>query len=132
MARMPYLAIVTVLALIEFLAFGILVGRARGKYGIAAPATSGHPIFERTFRVHQNTQEQLLIHLPALWLFGQLISPVWGAVLGLVFIAGRAIYAAGYIADPEKRGAGFLIGGLANLALLLGALYGAIARLVTA
>jgi len=127
---MPYLVIVTVLALIEFLAFGILVGRARGKYGIKAPATSGHPVFERTFRVHQNTQEQLLIFLPALWMFGQLLSPVWGAALGLVFIAGRAVYAAGYIADAEKRGTGFLISSLANLVLLLGALYGAIALLV--
>jgi uncharacterized membrane protein YecN with MAPEG domain len=129
---MAYLAIVTLLALIEFFVFGILVGRARGKYGIKAPATSGHPVFERTFRVHQNTQEQLLIHLPALWLFGQLLSPVWGAALGLVFVIGRAVYAAGYIADAEKRGLGFLISSLANLVLILGALYGAIALLVTA
>jgi uncharacterized membrane protein YecN with MAPEG domain len=129
---MAYLAIVTLLALIEFLVFGILVGRARGKYGIKAPATSGHPVFERTFRVHQNTQEQLLIHLPALWLFGQILSPVWGAALGLVFVIGRAVYAAGYSADAEKRGFGFLISFLANLVLILGALYGAIALLVTA
>ena len=96
---MAYLAIVTLLALIEFLVFGILVGRARGKYGIKAPATSGHPLFERRFRVHQNTQEQLLIFLPALWLFGELVSPVWGAGLGLVFVIGRALYAVGYYAD---------------------------------
>jgi glutathione S-transferase len=127
---MAYLAIVTLLALIEFLAFGILVGRARGKYGIKAPATSGHPVFDRTFRVHQNTQEQLVIFLPALWLFGQLLSPSWGAAIGLVFVVGRALYAAGYIADPEKRGYGFLIGGVANLMLILGALYAAIALLV--
>ena len=126
---MAYLAIVTLLALIEFLVFGTLVGRARGKYGIKAPATSGSAEFERYFRVHQNTQEQLVIFLPALWIFGQLVSPTWGAALGVVFLVGRAVYAAGYYADPEKRGPGFLIGALANFALILGGLWGAIARL---
>lgn len=128
---MAYLTIVTLLALIEFLAFGMLVAQARGKYGIKAPATSGHPEFERRFRVHQNTQEQLLIFLPSLWLFGQLLSPLWGAVLGLVFVIGRIVYAVGYYADPEKRTAGFLIGGLASFALMLGALYAAVVLLVT-
>ena len=89
---MPYLAIVTALALIEYMGISILVGRARGKYGIKAPATSGHPVFERTFRVHQNTLEQLLIFLPSLWLFGTYVSAGWGALIGLVFIVGRAIY----------------------------------------
>ena len=129
---MPYLAIVTLLALIEFIAFGLLVARARGKYGIKAPATSGHPLFERTFRVHQHTQEQLLVFLPALWVFGELLSAGVGAAIGLVFVVGRLIYAQGYIADPEKRSTGFLIGGVANLALILGGLYGAIARLLIA
>ena len=129
---MPYLAIVTLLALIEYLVFSTLVGRARGKYGIKAPATSGHPLFERAFRVHQNTQEQLIIFLPALWVFGELVSPTIGAAIGLVFVIGRAVYAQGYMADPDKRGTGFLIGALANFALILGGLYGAIARLLTA
>jgi glutathione S-transferase len=127
---MAYLAIVTLLALIEFLAFGLMVGRARGKYGIKAPATSGHPVFDRTFRVHQNTQEQLLIFLPALWVFGELLSPLVAAAIGVVFLVGRALYAQGYIADPEKRGVGFLIGAVANLVLILGGLYGAVARLL--
>lgn len=126
---MAYLAIVTLLALIEFFVFGILVGRARGKYGIKAPATSGHPEFERYFRVHQNTLEQLVLFLPALWIFGELVSPTWGAGLGVVFLVGRAVYAVGYYADPEKRGFGFLIGTLANFVLVLGGLWGAIARL---
>ena len=56
---MPYVAIVTVLALLEYQFFGIMVGRARGRYGIAAPATTGHEVFERHFRVHMNTLEQL-------------------------------------------------------------------------
>ena len=127
---MAYLAIVSLLALIEFLVFGILVGRARGKYGIKVPATSGHPDFDRVFRVQQNTLEQLVIFLPALWIFGEMLSPVWGAAIGVVFLIGRALYAAGYIAEAEKRGPGFLIGMLANFVLILGGLYGAIMRLL--
>jgi uncharacterized membrane protein YecN with MAPEG domain len=126
---MPYLAIVAALALLEYLGISILVGRARGKYGIKAPATSGHPVFDRTFRVHQNTLEQLIVFLPALWLFGTYVSPTWGALLGLFFIVGRVLYVSGYIADPEKRGVGFLIGFVANVLLLLGGLIGAVREL---
>lgn len=127
---MPYLAIVTALALLEYIGIGILVSRARGKYGIKAPATSGDPVFDRTFRVHQNTLEQLVIFLPALWIFGIYVSPTWGALLGLVFIAGRGLYVQGYIADAEKRGPGFIIGTLAHGVLLIGGLIGAILVLV--
>ena len=126
---MPYLAIVTSLALAEYFGISLLVGRARGKYGIKAPATSGHPVFDRTFRVHQNTLEQLVIFLPSLWLFGTFVSAPWGALIGLVFIVGRVIYVRGYVADPEKRGTGFGIGFLANSVLLLGGLIGAIVAL---
>ena len=127
---MPYLAIVTALALLEYFGISMLVGRARGKYGIKAPATSGHPIFDRTFRVHQNTLEQLIIFLPSLWLFGTFVSAPWGALVGLGFIVGRVIYVRGYVADPEKRGTGFAIGFVANIVLLLGGLIGAILALL--
>jgi uncharacterized membrane protein YecN with MAPEG domain len=129
---MPYLAIVTALALLEYMGISILVGRARGKYGIKAPATSGHPLFERTFRVHQNTLEQLIVFIPSLWLFGTYVSAGWGAGIGLLFIVGRIVYVRGYIADPEKRGPGFGLGFLANVVLLVGGLIGAILVLVTA
>ncbi len=129
---MPYLAIVTALVLIEYFLISIQVGRARAKYGIKAPATSGHPVFDRTFRVHQNTLEQLVIFIPSLWLFGTYVSAVWGALIGVVFIVGRAIYFQGYVADAEKRGAGFGIGFLANIVLLLGGLIGALLLLLSA
>ena len=45
-----------------------------------------------------NTQEQLLVFLPALWIFAGFISPLWAAVLGAVFIVGRAVYAMTYVA----------------------------------
>ncbi len=121
---MQFLWIVTALALLEYMGISILVGQARGKYGIKAPATSGHEVFDRTFRVHQNTLEQLIVFLPSLWLFGTYVNPRWGALIGLAFIIGRVLYVRGYIAAPEKRSLGFLIGFVANLLLLLGGLAG--------
>jgi len=109
---------------------GGLVGRARGKYGIKAPAITGHEVFERTFRVHQNTLEGLVILLPALWLFGRFVSPSIAAMLGLVALVGRALYARAYIVDADKRGPGAAICGMTNIVLLLGSLYGIVRQIV--
>jgi glutathione S-transferase len=127
---MEWAAIVTVLALIEYMGFGILVGRARVAHGIKAPATSGDPIFERYFRIHQNTGEQLWLFLPSLWLFALYVSGPAAAALGVVWLVGRLIYLRGYVEDPEKRGPGFLIGFLATFVLLLGSLIGAVRALL--
>ena len=127
---MPYVAIVTVAALLQFFWFGWQVGVARGKYNIAAPAVSGNELFERVFRVHMNTQEQLVVFLPALWIFASFISPLWAAVLGAIFIVGRAIYARTYVKDPKSRSPGFAMTALPVLALLVGILIWAIWTLV--
>ena len=127
---MPYVAIVTVLALLEYQFFGIMVGRARGRYGIAAPATTGHEVFERHFRVHMNTLEQLALFLPALWIFGYYVSEVWAAGLGTVWIVGRAIYCMLYVKEPKSRTLGFALTALPMLAMLLGILIWAVRALV--
>lgn len=119
----PVFAVI-LLALIEYLIFGALVGRARARYGVQAPATSGPAPFERAFRVHQNTLENLVVFVPAVWIFGLTVSPWSAAVLGGVFIVGRAVYAHAYLADPATRGAGAMISFAANGALLVGGLIG--------
>jgi hypothetical protein len=43
-------AIVTCLALVLYLVHAIRVTLARGRYSIMAPATTGHPTFERLLR----------------------------------------------------------------------------------
>ena len=123
---MGWVAAVVLLALIEYLVFGFLVGRARAKYNVAAPATTGNAMFERYFRVHYNTLEQLVVFIPAIWLFGRFLSPLWAVALGAVFVIGRIIYAAGYISAPEKRGPGMGLSMLPNMILVLGALFGAV------
>jgi glutathione S-transferase len=112
------------LALLEYLVMGALVGRARGKYGIKAPATTGHPEFERANRVHINTLENLIVFVPAVWLFASYLSVTWAAVLGALFVAARAIYAIGYLQAAEKRSVGAGITGIVNIVLVVGALIG--------
>jgi uncharacterized MAPEG superfamily protein len=121
---MEFVAFVIALALLEFAVFGMLVGWARGKYKVAAPAIGGHPVFERYFRAHQNTMEQLVAFVPAIWLFGTYVNPTWAGWLGLVFVAGRVVYLAGYVADPAKREIGFAMSSLPVVILLIGGLWG--------
>jgi hypothetical protein len=123
---MTYVDIVTVLAILQFIVFGFKVGSARGKYGIPAPAITGNAIFERYFRVQQNTLEQLIAFIPALYLFSRYISPFLAAGLGVVYLIGREVYAATYVKDPAKRSVGFGLTFLPIVILLAGGLIGAI------
>jgi uncharacterized MAPEG superfamily protein len=127
---MEFVAIVTVLALLQYIYFAVLVGQARGKFGVNGPAVTGHPVFERYFRVQMNTLELLVAFLPALWLFAQYISPLWAAILGAIYLVGRFLYLRAYVADPAKRGLGFGLSMLPTLALLLGGLVGAVLALL--
>lgn len=122
---MELVAVVIALALIEFVVLGMLVGRARGKYGVKAPATAGNEMFERWFRVHYNTMELLVVFVPATWLFGQYVSPQWAAGLGLLYVVGRIVYVRSYIADPARREFGFGMSVLPILVMVVGALLGA-------
>lgn len=117
-----YVAIVTLLALLVYFWMGLQVGRARNKCGIAAPAMTGDPVLERTIRAHYNTLEWLPLFLAPLWLFAIYWSDLWAALIGLVWIVGRIVYQLGYVADPKKREAGFLIQALAVAVLLFGSL----------
>jgi glutathione S-transferase len=119
------------LALVQFLWFGVLVGRARGKYSIPAPAITGNNVFERHFRVQQNTLELLVILLPALPMFALYVSTRWAAALGVVYLIGRFMYAVGYVKEPTKRSYGFLLSIVPILTLLTGGLIGAIHAAVT-
>ncbi|WP_101758132.1 MAPEG family protein [Oceanicoccus sp. KOV_DT_Chl] len=123
---MALIAAVISLILLEYYVFMMLVGMARGKSGIQAPQMTGDPKLERAIRVQMNTLEQMVVVIPCLWLFGTYISTTIGAGLGVAFIIGRALYCKGYMADPNKRAIGFVIGFLATLGLLGGAVYGTV------
>lgn len=122
MEDLHLVSIVTLLALILYFWMGLRVAGARRRSGIAAPAMSGDPILERHLRVQGNTLEWLPIFLPSLWLFAFYWDDALAAAIGAVWIVGRIVYAFGYVADPKKREAGFLIQTLASAVLLFGAL----------
>ncbi len=126
----PLVSLVTIAALLLFLVVTINVGGARAKYGVKAPAVSGNSDFERVLRVQQNTLEQLVLFLPALWIFATFVSPIAAAILGAIWIVGRIIYAWGYYQAAEKRGPGFGISTLATVVLLLGSIVGIVLQLL--
>ena len=129
---MELLAIISMLALIEYIVFGALTGYARGKYGVDAPKTTGHEMFERHFRIHYNTLEQLVVFLPSLWVFGYFVGQLWAAALGVIYLIGRIVYAVLYVREPARRGPGVMLSMLPCWVLVLGGLVGAVWHLLTA
>lgn len=115
-------ALVSLLALLVYFYMGLRVGQARGKYNVEAPATTGHPEFEKAFRIHGNTLEWLPLFLVSLWSFSFVVGDVWAAGLGAVWIIGRILYLTGYTKAPSLRGRGFGIQALAVGVLLFGSL----------
>ena len=120
---MNYVALVTLLILLQYIIFMVQVGSARAKGGVQAPAVAGDELFERRIRVQMNTVEQMIITLPAMWLCAYFFRWDVAAGLGLLFLIGRFIYSSAYAKDPKSRGTGFIIGFLANIALILCGLY---------
>jgi uncharacterized membrane protein YecN with MAPEG domain len=129
---MLWVEIVIALAVLEFVVFGFFVGRARSKYQVKAPATSGNEMFERYFRIHYNTLELLVVFVPAILLFALHISARWAAIVGAVYLIGRILYFREYSQDPKKRELGFILSMVPALILLLGGLGGLAAEVLRA
>ncbi len=126
----PYTALVTLLTVALYFSFALRVAIARGKFGVPLPATSGHPDFERVFRVHQNTHEWLPIFLASLWVCALWFSDVGAAALGLVWLLGRVVYGFGYTKAVEKRLPGFFIQTGACILLFVGGVIGVVGQLI--
>ena len=123
-------ALITLLNVLLIALASYFVGRARGKHGIHAPATSGHPDFDRAFRAHMNTIEQTAMFLPTLWiatLYGDARIAAW---LGYAWLLARLLFLFGYLSEARKRSIGFTIAALANLGLLAIAFWGLVPPLV--
>jgi glutathione S-transferase len=127
---MPWVVIVTALAILQFIGFCVVVGWARAKYQVTAPATTGNPIFERYFRVQMNTLELLVAFVPAIWLFALQVSTSWAAGLGAVYLVGRLVYLRSYVRDPKSRSLGYSLSALPILIMLGGVLVVAVRQLL--
>jgi glutathione S-transferase len=79
------------------------VGKARGRLGIKPPATTGNPEFERYFRVQMNTLEQIVMFLPAMWVFAAFVSPKGALAASAAWTFARVCYGQAYYRDPERR-----------------------------
>ncbi|HVC30838.1 MAG TPA: MAPEG family protein [Steroidobacteraceae bacterium] len=122
---MALVNLIVALALLQFLAFATAVGKARERYKVAAPATTGNEVFERYFRVQMNTLELLIMFIPAVWMFGFYVNARAAAGLGVLYILGRAIYFFAYVRDPKQRSLGYGLSAGPVAVLVIGAVIGA-------
>lgn len=118
-------ALVTLGVVVLMFVMAANVGRARGRYGIAAPATAGNADFERVFRVQMNTLENAMMFLPAFWIFAAFVNEIWAAAIGVVWLASRIWYAIAYQRAAVRRGGPFGLSMLAIAVLTLGGAWGA-------
>ncbi|MEJ1962415.1 MAG: MAPEG family protein [Gammaproteobacteria bacterium] len=123
---MVWVSAVILFAVLQYVVIGLCVGIARGRYGVHAPATTGHPKFERWFRVQQNSLEMLMAFVPAMWLYGLWVSPTWAVGIGLVFIASRILYSIQYIVEPRSREIGAGLSFLTVIVLIVGGIIGCV------
>jgi glutathione S-transferase len=125
---LPYTSIVTMVVVLFYLFIGTRVPVARRRFNVQLPAITGHPDFERVFRVHQNTLEWMPIFLPSLWLCAFYLSDIAAAAGGILWIVGRAFYYVGYARAVPSRIPGFFIQFIACLLLFLGTIAGMVMR----
>ena len=125
---MEYSLIIIMLALIQYLLFGLRTGVARPKFGVEPPKMTGHETWERYSRVHLNTLEQLIAFIPGLLTFSYYVSPKWAILPGVAFLIARQIYSIRYIKDPKGRG--FPPTFFINVILVLGSLIGIVMSLM--
>lgn len=107
------------LALLQYQAMVLKTGTSRPKYGINAPSIKGDEIWERMFRVQQNTMEQLIVFIPGMLAFATYVDSKWVALPGIAFIVGRQLYWQAYVKAPESRALGFGLTFFANIGLIV-------------
>ena len=131
MTTLPLTSLATLIVVALMFWTSIIVGKARVKYDIKAPATSGHELFDRAYRVQMNTLESAMLLLPSMWMYASLIGDLGAGVSGAIWVAGRVWFALAYQQDPAKRGPGFGISFLAIAGMWAGSL-GAVIQLLLA
>jgi len=114
--------LIALVALLQYTFFSFMVGKARGTYGIQAPAVTGHEEFERYYRVQMNTVELLVSFLPALGISAMAVSPWFATAMGVVYVIGRQLFYFSYVKDPKSRGLGFSLSFFPIVAMIIGSI----------
>ena len=128
--KMEKVALLVLLSLLQYVYFSAKVGANRGKHGVKAPAVTGNEVWERLFRIQQNTLEQLIIFIPAMYIFAAYLSTKWALIPGGMYLIGRQIYSMSYAKDPKTRTIGFSLTFLAQLILIFGGLFGVVKNML--
>lgn len=123
---MTVIALLIILAVLQFMSFSFLVGPARPKFGVTAPAVTGNEEWERRYRVHQNTMEQLVSFVPAIYLCATYVHETFAIICGVIYLLGRTHYAYSYIKDPKLRAPGMILSFFPILVMALAAAGGII------
>jgi hypothetical protein len=123
----PYTAFVTLVDLAIYFALMAKVIHARKIYQIPSPVTDGPEAFLRITRVSASSAEQLVLHLPLLWIASFAMSDLFAASLGAVWALSRVLYARGYYKKAKRRAKGLVIGLVVNGILFAGAMAGVMA-----
>ncbi len=131
MTTLPLTSLATLLVVALMFWTSVNVGKARVKYEVKAPATSGHEMFDRAYRIQMNTLESAMLLLPSMWIYAGLVGDLGAGLAGAIWIAGRIWYALAYQQDPAKRGPGFGISFLAIAGIWVGGVW-ATAKLLIA
>ncbi len=129
LATFPMTTLALAAALLVYFWITLNVGRARVAYGVAAPAASGHPEFDKRYRVQMNTVEQLAWFVPALIIGAPVLGDMFAAAAVATWALGRVVFATAYYKDPAKRGPGFGLTMLATAVLLIAGIWGGISAL---
>ena len=127
---MDFINLVVLLALVEYIAFVMIVGATREKYGVLAPATTGHDDWERLYRIQVNTAEQLVLFIPSIYAFSHYVNELWAIVFGCIFLVGRIAYFFGYKKSAEKRMPGAIMTTLPSYIMVIGAIIGLARKLL--
>jgi glutathione S-transferase len=99
-----YPALATIISLLVYFSQSIFVGAGRSKYKVEVPKTTGHnDDFDRIWRAHYNTLEQMPIFLPLLWIFALTVSSFYAFILGILWSIGRIAYMVGYYKSVKDR-----------------------------
>jgi glutathione S-transferase len=125
---MEKITLIVCLALFEYIYFAMKVGFSRRKYNVIAPATSGHPEWERLNRIHLNTLEVYIIFIPSIFGFAYYVSEFWAVILGSMVLLARIIFYLGYKKDAKKRMPGVFMTSFCNYTMLIGTFYACVQK----
>jgi glutathione S-transferase len=127
-----YPALATIVAVIVYFSQSIFVAVGRTKHNVPVPKSTGvNEDFDRIWRVHYNTLEQMPVFLPLLWIFALTVSSFYAFVFGILWSVGRVAYMIGYYKSVKGRHNPIAaLSSVSVLVFLLGSIWAVVSGLI--